>query len=531
MFEGEKLSGLNFNDWFRSLKLVLKVEKKLYVIEQPIPPAPAIGSIDQAFMKWSAVYDAHNEVDCLMLGSMTPKLHRQFENSSPYDMIQELKSMFEKQVRVERFDLIQTFHACKQEEGKSVGSFVIKMKGDMEQLERLRKGKGKGKGKDKLVYAPKPKNPKPSAKEHPSKDDACHHYKEVGHWKRNCLVYLAELMKKKKNTGSVSSSGYPKETMGYCFYFPYENKIVVARYAEFLEKSLIFQKAIIEVEEKSTNLFKVMSSLRRSEKNSSDSDNGDDNLNQGDASHFGEDSDHQVRVSKSFPFEDKNQNDNKHVVAENTHSGVGSKSLTCEEVNDKNTTSLFTEIVSDTLDEFGTGSSQRKLRGVVDDFQLLSDLHLEAQVILKARGMFHHVVGGRSYQTGAFILMDADKIRLLLKDQAMAQQQQVKTFHDQIAALHVELQTTQGLIQTRQGGGDLGSPIPRSMRLDVPKFSGSDPESWIFSINEYFTLLATPADQRLRIVGFNLEGVRGVGSAQMKLQVIDTWDGFLEERI
>ncbi|GJU42635.1 hypothetical protein Tco_1195592 [Tanacetum coccineum] len=248
MFEREKLSGLNFNNWFRSLKLVLKVEKKLYVIEQPIPPAPpAAGSIDQAFMKWSAIYDAHNEVDCLMLGSMTPKLHRQFENSSPYDMIQELKSMFEKQAGVERFDLIQTFHACKQEEGKSVGSFVIKMKGHMEQLKRLgyvlRKGKGKGKGKDKLVYAPKPKNPKPSAKEHPSKDDACHHYKEVGNWKRNCLVYLAKLMKKKKNTGSVSSLGYPKETMGYCFYFPHENKIVVARYAEFLEKSLIFQKA------------------------------------------------------------------------------------------------------------------------------------------------------------------------------------------------------------------------------------------------------------------------------------------------
>ncbi|GJV19969.1 hypothetical protein Tco_1368989 [Tanacetum coccineum] len=33
--------------------------------------------------------------------------------------------------------------------------------------------------------------------------------------------------------------GYPKETMGYYFYFPPENKIVVARYAEFLEKNLI----------------------------------------------------------------------------------------------------------------------------------------------------------------------------------------------------------------------------------------------------------------------------------------------------
>nr|GEV03654.1 kinesin-like protein KIN-14C [Tanacetum cinerariifolium] len=44
------------------------------------------------------------------------------------------------------------------------------------------------------------------------------------------------------------------------------------------------------------------------------------------------------------------------------------------------------------------------------------------------------------------------------------------------------------------------------MWLAVPKFSGVDPESWIFAINEYFSLLNTPADQRLRIVSFNLEG-------------------------
>ncbi|GJZ10642.1 retrotransposon protein, putative, ty1-copia subclass [Tanacetum coccineum] len=69
------------------------------------------------------------------------------------------------------------------------------------------KGKANGKGKDKQVYIPKPKNPKPTAKEHPAKDDTCHHCKEVGHWKRNCPVYLAELLKKKKQVGTASSSG------------------------------------------------------------------------------------------------------------------------------------------------------------------------------------------------------------------------------------------------------------------------------------------------------------------------------------
>ncbi|GJX77360.1 retrotransposon protein, putative, ty1-copia subclass [Tanacetum coccineum] len=108
MFEREKLFGTNFNDWFRSLKLVLRVEKKLFVIEQPISPAPVDGSTDQAFVE-NAIFYAHNKVACLMLGSMTPELHKQFE----------------------------TFHACKQEEGKPVSTYVLKLKGYVEQRERL----------------------------------------------------------------------------------------------------------------------------------------------------------------------------------------------------------------------------------------------------------------------------------------------------------------------------------------------------------------------------------------------------------
>ncbi|GKD58488.1 retrotransposon protein, putative, ty1-copia subclass [Tanacetum coccineum] len=38
---------------------------------------------------------------------------------------------------MERFDLIQTFHACKQEEDKPVVAYVLKMKRYVEQLERL----------------------------------------------------------------------------------------------------------------------------------------------------------------------------------------------------------------------------------------------------------------------------------------------------------------------------------------------------------------------------------------------------------
>ncbi|GKF04674.1 zinc finger, CCHC-type containing protein [Tanacetum coccineum] len=58
------------------------------------------------------------------------------------------------------------------------------------------------KRKNKLAYAPKPKIPPPPKREDPAKYSICHECGETGHWKRNYPQYLAELLKKKKNTAS-----------------------------------------------------------------------------------------------------------------------------------------------------------------------------------------------------------------------------------------------------------------------------------------------------------------------------------------
>ncbi|GJR89663.1 retrotransposon protein, putative, ty1-copia subclass [Tanacetum coccineum] len=61
--------------------------------------------------------------------------------------------------------------------------------------------------------------------------------------------------------------GYPKETMGYYFYFPPKNKIVVAGYAEFFEKNLITQKVsgraidLEEIQDEDTSPSKITSKI------------------------------------------------------------------------------------------------------------------------------------------------------------------------------------------------------------------------------------------------------------------------------
>nr|GEW68114.1 hypothetical protein [Tanacetum cinerariifolium] len=81
-----------------------------------------------------------------------------------------------------------------------------------------------------------------------------------------CAVRILNMVPTKKVSktpnelwhGKVPNLSYLKETMSYYFYYPPENKIVVERYADFLEKDFILQKdngRIIELEDEDILLF------------------------------------------------------------------------------------------------------------------------------------------------------------------------------------------------------------------------------------------------------------------------------------
>ncbi|GKB01769.1 hypothetical protein Tco_0829813 [Tanacetum coccineum] len=88
---------------------------------------------------YEALYDAQNEVACLMLGSMSPELQRTLENYKAYDMIpqQTQNTMFEEQAKQELFEIVKAFHACKQDDGQSVSSYLLKDSYLRNTLERL----------------------------------------------------------------------------------------------------------------------------------------------------------------------------------------------------------------------------------------------------------------------------------------------------------------------------------------------------------------------------------------------------------
>nr|GEU32011.1 retrotransposon protein, putative, Ty1-copia subclass [Tanacetum cinerariifolium] len=170
-----------------------------------------------------------------MLMTMDSKIQRNLEPLHAHEMLKKLKTLFAQQAEHELLQTTRDFHSCRQEEGQSVSSYVLKMKGYIDNLERLghpvilglgtvnelhamlklyeqtltlpksnapalhviragkvhkgnkhkksqsqmaARGQNHGKGKNKQAYAPKPKISPPPKRENPAKDSICHEYRE-----------------------------------------------------------------------------------------------------------------------------------------------------------------------------------------------------------------------------------------------------------------------------------------------------------------------------------------------------------------
>ncbi|GJS57511.1 retrotransposon protein, putative, ty1-copia subclass [Tanacetum coccineum] len=212
----------------------------------------------------------------MMLLTMDLDIQQNLAYLGANDMLIELKALYSKQAEQELLQTVREFHTCKQEEGQFVSSYFLKMKSYIDQLKHLghpitlnlrvslilvglskeydgfvqnynmhNMGKtvnelhamlnlhketlpkkvvapalhairaGKGKMENANVapsYAPKPKNPPPPKKENPVKDVICHHCGEVGHWRRNCPIYLTELLKKKQISQGASTLGFARKS-------------------------------------------------------------------------------------------------------------------------------------------------------------------------------------------------------------------------------------------------------------------------------------------------------------------------------
>ena len=93
--EKTKLSGTNFLDWSRMLKIVLKSERTEYVRGKKIPKKPKPEASSEDHDAYKKHRDDALDVQCLMLANMEPSLQIQFENVGAYTMYRRFQTEFE----------------------------------------------------------------------------------------------------------------------------------------------------------------------------------------------------------------------------------------------------------------------------------------------------------------------------------------------------------------------------------------------------------------------------------------------------
>jgi hypothetical protein len=138
--EKEKLktNGSNFTDWHRTMRIILAGCKKDYVIAKTLGNEPGDGATADEISVHETRKDDYMVVKCVVLYSLESELQKRFENhDGAFEIVEELKTMFEVQARAERYDISEKFFTCKMDEGSSVSEHAIKMTGYTQRLEAL----------------------------------------------------------------------------------------------------------------------------------------------------------------------------------------------------------------------------------------------------------------------------------------------------------------------------------------------------------------------------------------------------------
>ena len=102
---------MNFLVWFRKLRIVLTQQRKLYVLDKPLPKELANNAPRAQKNAYEKYFDDSLEVSCLMLDTMVPELQKDLEMLMSFEIITRLREMFQQQVRQERYETTKALHS------------------------------------------------------------------------------------------------------------------------------------------------------------------------------------------------------------------------------------------------------------------------------------------------------------------------------------------------------------------------------------------------------------------------------------
>jgi hypothetical protein len=128
ILDANRLTGPNFVDWLRNLKIVLTSERIVYVLDNPPPATLPEGASDEEKATWEKWTLDDVQAKCYMLASMSNELQKQHENmNKARDILLHLQELYGEQSRTARYEISKQLFRAKMSEGADVGAHVHKM--------------------------------------------------------------------------------------------------------------------------------------------------------------------------------------------------------------------------------------------------------------------------------------------------------------------------------------------------------------------------------------------------------------------
>ncbi|GJV64087.1 hypothetical protein Tco_1474915 [Tanacetum coccineum] len=226
-FERETLTGPNFNDWYRSLRIVLRVANTFDYLYKPCPGQPADTATEAEKATFKAEYKKHYDVACIMLGKMSPALQRQQTPGKPVsEHVLEMKGLMDQLHTLGKpYDNDMAVNLINRSLNKDFGDFVRNF--NMHCV-------GKTVTELHALLIDFKRVMKDIAPTHPRFKDA------------RKLSYGDQISCRGNGTqAAVETIGIDTQRkLRFYFYFPPENKVTVAMYGDFLKEILISQESV-----------------------------------------------------------------------------------------------------------------------------------------------------------------------------------------------------------------------------------------------------------------------------------------------
>ena len=105
ILDTNKLTGPNYVDWLRNLKIVLSSEKLSYILDTPSLNPLGDDATQEDMATYKMWQNDSLTVKCIILASMTNELQRQHESMDTQSIMLNLKELYREQSRAARYEI------------------------------------------------------------------------------------------------------------------------------------------------------------------------------------------------------------------------------------------------------------------------------------------------------------------------------------------------------------------------------------------------------------------------------------------